>query len=227
VVREVETLVHRLDSKIDALAGSYLKLLKDGRLSGKTLSDVARSLRAVEAQAEHNKSMFAQLATELFRARKETVWADKLEALNLDYALSTDADDVLEDCAKLRDVLLIYKDGVAVLRTFQPLDIQANDFVQAQIAAWSVPSPNVWSFALEPEESEPVEDLDFIDERKFESDRQASIKEARHAEIDAVVAKLRAGSTILPEVRADGVVNAEDMAKLKLPVLLEIDETLL
>jgi hypothetical protein len=80
-------------------------------------------------------------------------WASTLEALNLAYALSKDADDVLADCKKMRD--LLYDTDRRSLRpkfkTFRALDkVEDCPFVVALVQAWRQPSPNLeaWEHPL-------------------------------------------------------------------------------
>jgi hypothetical protein len=164
VMRKAETLVHRLDVKIDVVSKRYVSLLLDG-FSSQAITRLVRSLKAVELQAEHNKSQIDLIGDELNQAdepvqageSQEESWSDTLEALNLAYALSKDADDVLEDCKKLRE--LIFTDaGNRIEKTFRDLEPEdeAHQFVQTQVAVWRQPSTCVWTFELDPEPAESV-----------------------------------------------------------------------
>jgi hypothetical protein len=65
MIAKAETLVHRLDAKIDALHDSFMALVEDGKFTRKMLFRVSRCLEAVEAQAESNKDQIEQIAEEM------------------------------------------------------------------------------------------------------------------------------------------------------------------
>jgi hypothetical protein len=173
VMAKAEALVHRLDAKIDALHDSFVALVQDGKFTRKMLFRVARCLEAVEAQAETNKGQIDQVAEEMNQAEQDNKpergekddkaddWTGTLEALNLAYALSKDADDVLADCTKLRDALYVEPDRPSAgFKKFRALDqdTEARSFVSALVQAWRQNvSTNSWEHALEPEPAETVE----------------------------------------------------------------------
>lgn len=171
VIAKAETLVHRLDSKIDALHDCFVALVQDGTFARKMLFRVSRCLEAVESQAESNKDQIGQIAEEMNQAEKGSEqdgekarddWTSTLEALNRADALSKDADDVLADCNKMREALYVESDrplvGFKKFRTLNKEDIEARPFVSALVQGWlQNVSPNRREHALEPEPAEKVE----------------------------------------------------------------------